>query len=72
MAASSKNTGKHFCPKVPDGFERKMTGPAWNGESAEEASKKWFAWGRDLDAHCRKMQRTTTGERPGKERSSKR
>jgi hypothetical protein len=61
-------TQVHYCPKVPDGFTRKMTGPAWNGESTEEAISMWFAWGRNLEAHCRKMPRTTTGERPGSER----
>lgn len=58
----AKEKGKkkgHDCPKIPSDWSRKMTGPAWNGESPEKARRMWYQWLRDLDRYCAKMPRRT-------------
>lgn len=41
MATGKKE--KHRCPALPEGLE-KVTPQGWNGESAEQAKKLWYAW----------------------------
>jgi len=49
----------HRCPAIPDGFTRKMTGPAWAGQSEAKSRRMWYDWLRDLEQHATKMPRKT-------------
>ena len=61
MATKDKGGRKgHICPPIPEGFTKKMTGPAWNGESHTKARAMWYQWLRDLDAHAKPMPRRTS------------
>lgn len=58
----AKEKGKkkgHTCPPLPEGFTKKMTGPAWSGESFEKSRRMWFDWLRDLNEHAKPMPRRT-------------
>lgn len=52
---------KHKCPRLPAG-DPKITPAGWNGESAEQAQRMWFAWLRIVSAQHPRP-RNTTGER---------
>lgn len=56
--ANGKKPPKKGAP-IPPGWEKRMTGPAWNGESSEKAIAMWNKWLRELDKHCGKMPRYT-------------
>jgi hypothetical protein len=58
MADTKKE--KHRCPEIDKAvWNVKITGPAWNGESAAEARSAWFNYLRRLDAAVRPMSRKT-------------
>jgi len=40
---SDKKKHKHRCPALPEGLA-KVTPAGWNGESADEAKRMWYAW----------------------------
>lgn len=60
MASDKKNnSNKHDCPRIHPDWSMKITGPAWRGESADQARTMWSAHLRRLAAHVRPMPRTT-------------
>lgn len=62
MADTKKE--KHRCPAIADGWDLKVTGPAYNGESAPEARRAWVAFLRLLNSEAvRPMPRRTYATR---------
>jgi hypothetical protein len=59
MAEKGKKKPAHRCPPIPEGWDRNMTGPAWNGESPQRAKAMWFAWVRECALYVGKMPRVT-------------
>jgi hypothetical protein len=61
---AEKKKEKHRCPAIADGWGLKITGPAWNGESAQEARKAWQGFVRLINNEeiVRPMPRRTYSE----------
>ena len=64
--AEKNPTKVHHCPPIPEGWGRKVTGPAWRGESTEVANAMWQGWLRTV-ANARPMPRRTVGEARSKD-----
>jgi hypothetical protein len=60
MAEKGKKKG-HLCPRIPDYYGAKFTGPAWNGEDFGKARSLWFEFLR-TQKNVGKMPRITKGD----------